>query len=109
MQVIVANEPRSYREVIAETVQALRPQLTVTISEPDELEQHVLRLKPELVLCSSLTAAAHAIPLAWVLLYPNGSSHSVFSVAGHRTVVRAPVFADLLAVIDQVLDVAQLS
>lgn len=49
MQLIVAIEPRSYRQVIGQAISALRPHVKVTILEPDTLRAGVRRLKPELV------------------------------------------------------------
>ena len=49
MQLIVAIEPRSYRQVIGQAIRALRPHVKVTILEPDTLGAGVRRLEPELV------------------------------------------------------------
>src|SRR5437762_2668083 len=57
MRMLVANELRSYREVIGTTLQALKPNVEVLIIEPEELDREVERSTPDLVLCSHLTPA----------------------------------------------------
>ena len=37
-RVLLANVPRAYREVIASAIRALRPNLEVESTEPDELD-----------------------------------------------------------------------
>ena len=49
MQLVVAIEPRSYRQVIGEAIRALRPHVEVTVLEPGMLGAGVRRLEPELV------------------------------------------------------------
>ena len=58
MRVLMAIEPRSYREVIGEAIRGLRPHLEVVIVEPDALEPEMARLDPELVICSQPSIAA---------------------------------------------------
>ena len=53
--VLLANEPRAYRESIAQVFRQLRPNLEVITAEPDELEDRVLRLAPEMVIFSEAT------------------------------------------------------
>jgi hypothetical protein len=59
MRVLIAIEPRSYREVI----RGLRPHLEVAIVEPDALE-------PELVICSRPSVAATNGRAAWIAFRP---------------------------------------
>ena len=49
MQLVVAIEPRSYRQVIGEAIKALRPHVEVTVLEPGTLGAGIVRLEPELV------------------------------------------------------------
>jgi hypothetical protein len=44
--VLLANEPRAYRESIAQVFRQLRPNVEVVTAEPDELEDRVLSLAP---------------------------------------------------------------
>ena len=101
VRILIANEPRAYREAITAALRALRPHAEVILVEPDRLDGAVLRLAPDLVVCSRLTEAVRACPLAWVLLYPNGKSQAVISFAGQLTTVAGIDFEGLLALVDR--------
>lgn len=101
MRVVVANEPRSYRESISAAFEALRPQVQVSTVDPEDLDQEVERLAPQLVVCSRLTSAVeHDAPI-WVLLYPNGASHAVVYQNGVRTHHPVMDLDTLLSVLDE--------
>jgi hypothetical protein len=100
MRILVANEPRSYREVIASTLQVLRPHLEVILVEPEDLDRNVVRLAPNLVLCSRLTEVVETRSRAWVVLYPDMEMRAVIAIAGQRHAVAADFpFTSLLSVI----------
>ena len=99
--IVVANEPRAYREALAATLQELRPHIAVISVEPDDLDGKVSRCRPRLVLCSRLTWAVERCCDAWILLYPNRENRALISVAGRRTVVTNIEFSHLLSVIDE--------
>ncbi len=101
LRILVANEPRAYRDVIAGAFQALRPQATVSTAAPEDLDREVLRQAPQLVICSQLTDVVRTWPPAWVLLYPNGESRAVVSLAGEQTTVGEIEFGFLLGLIDR--------
>ncbi len=101
MRIVLANEPRAYREVMAAAVQELRPQHQVIAVVPDALDDEVLRLKPALVLCSRLTQVVQGYPLAWIMLYPDGETRALISIAGQSSAVDDLDFNGLLAVIDE--------
>lgn len=101
LRVLVANEPRSYREVIASVLQEIRPSMHISCTEPDSLDTEVLRLEPHLVVCSQLTSIVETHPLGWILLYPDGYARAVVSVAGERTEYPNIEFHSLVAVVDQ--------
>jgi hypothetical protein len=103
MRILVANEPRSYREAIAGALRVLCPHLEVIVVEPEDLDREVVRLAPNVVLCSRLTEAVETRPLAWVVLYPNGETWAVISIAGRCHTISADLpFTRLLSVIDEV-------
>jgi hypothetical protein len=57
MRILLANEPRSHREVFAGALRALRPHLEVITVKPDALEGEAPRLRPDAVVCSRITPA----------------------------------------------------
>ncbi len=110
MRIVVANEPAAYREVLAASFQLLRPDVEVITLEPHDLDREIERLDPHLVVCSRLTEAVKSRPLAWVLLYPDGTSNSrsLICIAGECVEVDSIKLGDLLATIDQVRLLPQL-
>jgi hypothetical protein len=87
LRILVANEPRSYREAIADALQELRPNIEVVVLEPEALEPELRRPTPQLVTCSRLTPAVEDIALAWVQLYPEQETMARVSIGGRRVVV----------------------
>ena len=108
MRILIANEPRAYREVIGAAFQALRPHLDVTIADPADLDAEIARLDPHLVFCSQLTEAVQQVPLAWVMLYPDGEVRAEISIGGQRIAVADIEFERLLAIADEVEVLAQM-
>ncbi len=100
-RIVVANEPRSYREAMAVACQVLRPQVEVILAEPADLDAEVTRLDPQLVLCSRLTEGLRCGARAWVVLYPEGEARAVINVAGHCVTTGDLGVAALAAVIDR--------
>lgn len=100
MRIIIANAPRSYREVIAVAVQTLRPYIEVILVAPEDLDREVKRLEPHLVVCSELTTTVQERSLAWILLYPEGKTQVVISMARQTTTVNDLEFERLLAIVD---------
>jgi hypothetical protein len=105
--ILVANEPRAYREVLTAALQELRPHIEVISVEPDDLEGKVCDYSPRLVLCSRLTEAVERCSDAWILLYPDRENRAVINVAGRRTAVTGIEFSHLLSVIDALEPPAQ--
>jgi hypothetical protein len=100
-RIVVANEPRSYREAMAVACRALRPEVEVILADPADLDAEVTRLDPQLVLCSRLTEGLRTGSRAWVVLYPGGETLAVIQIAGHCVTTGDLGFAALAAAIDQ--------
>ena len=101
MRVLMAIEPRSYREVIGEAIQGLRPHLEVTIIEPDALEPEMARLDPGLVICSRpSTAPANGRP-GWIEFRPYAQPAAKIYVGGQRFELEEVDLEDLLSVVDE--------
>jgi hypothetical protein len=100
MRVLVANDPCTYREAIADAFRELRPHIEVKAAEPDDLDHEVTRFRPHLTICSRLTAAMESL-LAWILLYPDGENRAVINTTGEQVAVANVGFNDLLSVIDE--------
>jgi hypothetical protein len=105
--VLVANEPRVYREALAGALAALRPEASVVAVEPAELDGMVVKTRPDLVFCSSLAPAVEAEGRAWTLLYPDGAPRVETSVNGERAVVADLSLAAALALVDRAVALAE--
>jgi hypothetical protein len=101
--IILANEPRAYRDVIAGTLRVLHPQLAIAALEPAELVPQLRRTRPVLVIYSEPDPALELRVPAAVQLYPGGAGHAVVDLAGLRTTVADFELDDLLALIGRLL------
>jgi hypothetical protein len=101
IRVVVANEPRAYRETLADALRSLCPRAEVILIEPAALHQHVRRFTPHLVLGSELDAAMLTGLFSWVDLYPNGERYAVITIGRERTTVDNLDLAGLLWIVDQ--------
>lgn len=101
LRILVANEPRSYREVIAETIGALRPDTEVSIFEPGRPEASSATVEADLVISSRGPATSPLKRPVWVELYPNGDTLGRVYVDGESFTILDIELADLLAIIDQ--------
>ena len=100
MLVLLANEPRAYRESIAEVFRQLRPNAEVITAEPEELEARISGLAPDVVICSEVTDVVRERVPFWVELYPDYGARSVLSVQGRCTTIEEIRLSDLLSIID---------
>ncbi len=101
MLILLANEPRAYRESIAQVLQQLRPGVEVITAEPEELEARILGLAPEMVICSEVTGVVRERVPVWVELYPDYGSRSVVSIEGRCTTIEEIQLSDLLSILDR--------
>ncbi len=101
LRVLLANEPRSYRESIAAVFRQLRPGLQVKVVEPEALETNVARFVPDVAICSRVTGAVREQVPVWVELYPEHAAHSVASEGGRRTEFAEIQLLDLIGILDR--------
>ena len=100
----MANEPRAYRESIAEVIRELRPGVEVTTVEPERLEDSIPRLTPDMVVCNQATGVVREGVPVWVELYPDYASWSVVSVRGSRSTLDEIELPDILSIVDRTAD-----
>ena len=102
MVVLVAIEPRSYRQVIGQTIQALRPHVEVVVLAPDTLEAGVARLGPDLVFANrpDASAAPTGRP-AWVEFRPYEEPPARGRLAGKTRELGEVELSDLLSIVDE--------
>lgn len=101
MVVIVAIEPRSYRQVIGQAIRALRPHVEVVVLEPSTLEAGVARLDPDLVFANRPDASAPDGRPAWVEFLPYEEPPARVCLAGQRRELGEVELSDLLSLVDE--------
>ena len=101
LRVLLANEPRSYRESIAAVFRQLRPGLDVKVVDPEALDSNVVGFDPRVVICSRATDTVRERVPVWVELYPEQAAHSVVGEGGRRTEFAEIQLNDLLGVLDR--------
>ncbi len=106
--VLVSLLPRSYSEAIGQAIDGLRPGLEVRVVEPIDLAEKVLRLRPNLVLCSQpdtvVRGGGRASDTSWVEYYPYVEPpDEEIRIDGRGSGRRAVELSDLLALVDREL------
>ena len=102
-RILVANELTSYRQTIAIVVGELHPGIEVFEVDPETLEGEVVRLSPDLVICSRVTAVVRERAANWIELYPECKPFSTFCIAGEHRAMEDVQLSDLLAACARVL------
>jgi hypothetical protein len=100
-RVLMANELASYRQTIALVLRELRPEVEVIETDSGTLNQQVLRMSPDLVICSRVTSLVRDRVPNWVELYPECRPLSTFCIGGESTTVDDVQLSDLLFLIDR--------
>ena len=100
MRALIANTPSTYREVIADVLREVRPNVEVNAIDPDGLDAEISRLRPHLVVCSRPCDAAQDCALTWVVLYPHEENRAEVFTAGERATITGVGFSDLLSIVD---------
>jgi hypothetical protein len=97
IHVVVANEPRSYREALAGALARKRPADRVVASDPGSLPE----LEGTVVVCSEVTPDVARQAGGWVLLRPDGGV-AVSSVSDAEAVARRSGLQAVLDAVDRV-------
>lgn len=98
--ILLANEPRVYRETIAAALQMLRPETRVIVAEPDMLDASVLEYVPMVVICSHLTNIVETRVPTWAVLYPDGAMEAVIQVDDKQEVINGLDLAGIIHLVD---------
>lgn len=103
VQVMVAIEPRSYREAIGNAIQGLRPHLRVAVVDPLSLIPEVVRHTPSLVLHSRPNALPSGGNVSWIELPQDTKLPATVCRSGRCSEWKGLDLVGLLAVVDAVL------
>ncbi|CAN5640915.1 hypothetical protein BH24ACT18_BH24ACT18_09440 [soil metagenome] len=99
--VLVANELTSYRESIAAVLRSSFPDLEVFEATSADLNREVLRVRPELVICSRVTSLVKERVPNWVELDPECEHSSTFCLDGEQSLREQVDLSDLISVVDR--------
>jgi hypothetical protein len=72
LRIIIANEPRAYRDALAGVLELKRPHDTVANVDPGEIEQVLRRWRGALVVCSEVSPVVDELAGVWVRLGEDG-------------------------------------
>jgi hypothetical protein len=100
-RILMANELASYRESIALVIRELRPDVEVIEADSGSLNQEVLRLSPDLVICSRVTSVVRDHAPNWVELYPDCEALSTVYINGEISTMDDVQLSDLLSLVDR--------
>lgn len=103
MKVLIAIEPRSYREVIGLAIEELRPHLRVEVVEPGTLQSEVSRLRPDLVFCDgpdTVFRSAEISTRAWVEFRPYAATQAKVCLGDECSEIEDVNLDDILSVVD---------
>ena len=101
VRILIANEPRAYREAFAGALRLMRPNSRIIEAGAEDLDREVERFKPDVVLCSSVSATVETKARSWILLYPEDEPLAMVSTAGELSTVGDVDLEDIVALVDR--------
>ncbi len=101
-RILVANDLLSYREAVAEVFRQLRPECEVFEVEVVNLNREILRLYPDLVICTQATSLVRERIFNWIELYPDCAPYSIVCLERQCSQIEDIQLTDLLSVVDRI-------
>ena len=108
VQVLVAMEPRSYREVIGCAITGLRPDIAVSVVEPEMLLAETARLEPEVVIHSRPDEPLAGV-VTWIGLPEDPALPATLYRGGHSSEIPDFDLEKLLKVLDETILITQVA
>ncbi len=100
-RVLIAFEPRMYREVLVTALRRHRPLVESVLAEPAALDHTAGSFEPHLIVCNHATQMVRDSAAAWVEVQVKDSFDAVTCVNGERSEIRDLSLDDLLAILDE--------
>jgi len=100
VRVLVAIEPKMYREVLALHISQQRPQSEVVLASPENLEATVERTRPHLTIANEVPPMLKERGF-WVEVPTDGWLDTHISADGYSTTLHDVSLEDLVAVMDK--------
>lgn len=108
VQVLVAMEPRSYREVIGCAIMGLRPDIAVSVIEPEMLLVETARLEPEVVIHSRPGEPLTGV-VTWIGVPEDPALPATIHRGGRRSEVAGFDLEQLIAILDETILITQVA
>ncbi|QIN84388.1 hypothetical protein GBA63_18375 [Rubrobacter tropicus] len=99
--VVLEDEFRAYREVLAAGVQALRPGARVSTTVPSSLDDEMARFDPQVVISSIPGTTRPGSVITWIELPTDPSRPTVVSFGGRSFERTNPTLDALLQIVDE--------
>jgi hypothetical protein len=109
MKVLIAIEPRSYREAMGGALQGLRPHLDIVVAEPEDLWEEIIRFEPALVIADRPDTLQTAGRRDWVEFRPYLEPPARVHLGGQRRDMKKVDLPDLLSVVDEAEELGRTS
>ena len=102
MRVLIATEEQhtAYREVIADALRSLRPDLEISSASTPKLHDALARVAPHVVVCDRAIPEIHGAWTSWFYLSLAPDRPSEADVYGSRWQTTNPGLDDLLSVVE---------
>ncbi len=101
VRVLIANEPKAYREAFAGALRIIRPNAQIVEVRAEHLDREVKRFKPDVVLCSDVSRAVESTAQSWILLYPENERVVMVRAAGELSTARDVELEDIVSLVDK--------
>ena len=101
IRIVVASEPRSYREALAGVLSAGYPDSNVIAADPAEIGRMPETVAGALVLCNEVTGRVSELAAGWIRLAPDGAVE-VSSVADVKAMSRQSGLDAVVRAVDSV-------
>jgi hypothetical protein len=103
MRLLIAYEDShlAYGTVMEKVIRDLRPHLQVRAVEMDELEAHIERFDPHVVISERRNPAQPGGRVAWIMLSYDPGEPSEVCLEGRYSELENPGLEKLLAIVDQ--------
>jgi hypothetical protein len=101
VRILVAIEPRMYREVLAFHLRQERPQSEVVLASPQTLLDEVKRTRAHLIIANEVRPTLRQMSFFWVQIHTGEQLDADIRADGCSNTLHEVSLQDLLAVVDK--------
>ena len=101
VRILVAIEPRMYREVLAFHIRNQRPRSEIVLASPETLRDEVKRTRPHLIVANMVPPELKEMRCYWVELTTDEGLTATISADGYFAIIHDVSLEDLLVAVDK--------